>query len=364
MALIWCFDCGARHSTSQLQSGRGWDAVYGNAGVSVAANRGRGWNTPVIRLDGGSSNPAGLMRLLSSTFVDEVRLFVRLGGWNRGGATPTPGLSPAIAFLSPGGMYIFGLFWTVARGALDLRVGASQTNNDVSNQVSAGLVSVTDSRQQVIEMKARYSTGELTVRVDGTTVYDGHPGFLGGLQGFRSFLIQGPKALREMIPEFQDIMLFNSDGDAPNSWLGPGFYIHTDFPTGDGNVANWTPDSGGTMWERVDELNSDDGGSYIESQNVGDIAQFTYPPLPVEIYQVIGVVGAPVCQPVSLTGQPTLKARVRSLGTNYTVGKETLVPANWNDANLDCVAIDPGTGLPWASRPAVDACEFGFIHNT
>lgn len=364
MSLIWCFDCGARHSTAQLQSGRGWDTVYGNTGVSVAAARGRGWNTPVIRLDGGSSNPAGLMKLLSSTFVDEVRLFLRLGAWNRGGSTPTPGTQPAIVFQSPGGTYLFGLFWTLTQGPLDLKVGTSATNSETVSLVSAGLVTLTDSRQQVLELVAKYSTGSLVVKVDGVTVYSGSPGFLGGQSGFRNFSIFGPRALRGLIPEFQDIVLFNSNGNAPNSWLGPGFYIHTDFPTGDGNVANWTPDSGGTMWERVDELNSDDGGSYVESQNVGDIAQFTYPPLPVEIYQVIGVVGAPVCQPVSLTGQPTLKARVRSLGTNYTVGKETLVPANWNDANLDCVAIDPGTGLPWASRPAVDACEFGFIHNT
>lgn len=155
--------------------------------------------------------------------------------------------------------------------------------------------------------------------------------------------------------DYDDIYLLDTTGTDANDFLGDSI-VEAVYPTGDGTTNDFTPLSGLTNYEMVDDGdNPDDGTTYVSSSTVNHSELYTHGGLQETVDTIYGVrVDANMW--VSSPGPRQVRAYLRSGGVNY------------EGDNLGCAAsykyvhhvweLDPNTAVRW-TESGVNNAEFG-----
>lgn len=197
-----------------------------------------------------------------------------------------------------------------------------------------------------IMMTVGTTTGAIEIRVDGVTRIslsnvNTNPQGDGTVSQF--IMSSGSKTFNNVnFVYVADLIASNATG-ANADFLGDQ-KVYTDFPDADGGTQQWTPSAGSDAYAMVDDAIPDDGSTYVESDNIGDIMQLTFPDVPVTATEILDVCifhrtlkgGAGDCsiQSSMISGASQTDGDVVPMSTVYA-------------GFLQNFETDPATGLPW-----------------
>ena len=351
MSLLWCYDCGARHSSAQVP--RAFTSI--NSSVEVVANSGRGGNTPQIRIGATNFQPGemqyGIRKTFSTTLVDSVYVFQRIRFSH---------LANSLA-----NQTVFALFAQNGTSVLQLRTGAT-TGTDVINlwingvKVADNVITMTTNQQCLeIYLRCHASSGSATIHVDGveTATVTGLSFSNLGVTQAGWFAYRSPDNYGAL--SLQDVIVYKNDAVAPNSWLGPTAFIHTSFPTANGTINDFSAVGAATNWECVDDAIADDAATSVLTSTIGAVETYNFADLPSNVTDVIAVAPTIQAQPNGVGSSFYTKGVVKdSSGTHVTgvvAGAST-----WSDIQFP-MSTNPATGTAWTVS-AVNSGEFGFTH--
>jgi hypothetical protein len=154
---------------------------------------------------------------------------------------------------------------------------------------------------------------------------------------------------------FDDLVLLDTTGGAPtNTFLGD-VRVLTTFPTGAGNLTQWTP-LASTNWSQVSETAMDSDTSYNYSGTNGQIDLFTQGGLAVTPLTIFAV-KIRCASKLDSAGGDTLAGELRSASTNYVSAAQPVLSTY---SYLDFIwTTDPGTGVAW-TKTGVNAAQIGY----
>lgn len=157
---------------------------------------------------------------------------------------------------------------------------------------------------------------------------------------------------------YDDIYILDTTGSVNTTFLGTQTTVVMIQPTGDAGTNAWTPDSGSTHFNRVNE-NPQDTTTYLEDATSTHKELFTYGSIAgianvsaVQLNAVAKITDTTVfnllgsVHSASTDSDDTVKARNRISGPDYVTTSRTL-------------ETDPATSAAW-TVPAVNSCQFGF----
>lgn len=202
------------------------------------------------------------------------------------------------------------------------------------------------------------TTGSATVWVDGMeaatwTNVDTQNGAIVDIIGVSYFTSSNHDSL------FGATYLLDTTGSANNSRLGP-FYVQTLRPNGDHTTTDWTPSSGLTNYEMVDEEFADDATTYVSSSTVNDTDYYDYESLPTgafngELDTIFGVRTVSIVRKMS--GGDRLIRNTISSGLSTAESTADGVPVDWF-ASKSMSETDPDTAAAWTVS-GINAAKFG-----
>jgi hypothetical protein len=146
------------------------------------------------------------------------------------------------------------------------------------------------------------------------------------------------------------------DGYVSDTLLGPSRVA--DFtPISDGVLSQWTPSTGVTHFNLVNEEPPDGDTTYVSDSNPGDIDLYGFSPLlPYNPANVWGVQVALYARKDDLPAR-TIAAEVRSGGGNHVGVTQPALTTSYVDY-VQVFTTDPATGLAWLTA-AVNSAQFG-----
>lgn len=148
-----------------------------------------------------------------------------------------------------------------------------------------------------------------------------------------------------------DYVCCDDQGSEMNALQGD-MQVEEDMPDADAE-ADWTPSSGSTMYEMVDERPQDGDTTYIESGTVNDRARVSFPDLPADA-AIIKAVGICAVMRKTDSGDGTVALGVRS-GSSEDDDGGTALSTSYS-AYQAYFTLDPDTSSAW-SRTAAQAAE-------
>jgi len=155
---------------------------------------------------------------------------------------------------------------------------------------------------------------------------------------------------------WDDLYVLDDNGLVNNDFLGD-TTIETLFPKGDGFVNDFTPQSGLTNWEMVDDGDTPDNGTtYNAGSVVDDIDLFDCDDLVITGETIHGVMvgfNAFAAEP----GPRQMRSMVRQGGTNYEGDIRYLGPEYRHFHFIH--ETDPDTAAAWTDA-GIDSAEFGY----
>lgn len=355
MSLKAIYDCGARHSSSQI--GRSANAVNG---ASIVANAGRGGNTPVMRIDGVSTTATYVsftnffeQLFLGGETSHEVYAAVRARMVNSswGG---TGGGFRFFAIMDVAGNEVFALGNDSGSSGFDRNVCAYKEGSNV------GVVGIlSNSLQLCVEMKVDKGAGTAEVRIEGQDAVS-FSGLTWGSAGNPAKVVLGGGIGGVGCPlDFQDLQVCDGDGILPNTWFSPLGVVMTQFPTGAGDKSDWTPAGDTPNWKCVDESPADDFTTTVGSSVAGNEDLYTFPAVDSGVETVLAVVVAVEGQPATGGGSYSLQGSCKSSGTLANTATQT-GKSSWAD-NFFVFPTDPHTSAAWGKTAAGNA-QLGMKH--
>jgi hypothetical protein len=155
---------------------------------------------------------------------------------------------------------------------------------------------------------------------------------------------------------FDDIYLIDDTGLTNNSFLGD-CVVETLYPDGDGTTNDFTPLSGLTNYEMVDDGSTPDTGTtYVSSSTVNHIDLYTFEDLVQDVTDIYGVrVGA--MGRVMSAGPRQVRCLARSGGVNYEGNAFGLPPDYVHQHHL--WEVNPNTAAAW-TEANFNSAEFGY----
>lgn len=153
-----------------------------------------------------------------------------------------------------------------------------------------------------------------------------------------------------------DIYLIDDTGLTNNSFLGD-CYVETLYPDGDGTTNDFTPLSGLTNYEMVDDGGTPDTGTtYVSSSTVNHIDLYTFEDLVEEVTDIYGVrVGA--MGRIMSAGPRQVRCLARSGAVNYE-GNAFGLPPDYVHVN-HVWEVNPNTAAAW-TEANFNSAEFGY----
>ena len=153
--------------------------------------------------------------------------------------------------------------------------------------------------------------------------------------------------------------LMDTNGTANNSRLGP-FYVQTITPNGDGGTTDWTPLSGLTNYEMIDDATPDDATTYVSSSTVNDTDYYDYTALSTGVGTgnfdtISGVRVASLIRKLS-AGDRLIRTAVSS-GLSTGEAAAAGVPVDWW-GHIGIFEQDPDTSTAWTPA-GINAAQFG-----
>lgn len=154
---------------------------------------------------------------------------------------------------------------------------------------------------------------------------------------------------------FDDLIVWNDQGDAPNNFVGPARVITT-FPDADTAVADFTINGAANGYQCINQIIEDGDTTYIEGVNPNDASEFELGTLPPETEGIVGVF-IPALAKLSDAGTGDLKVSIMS-GASEAVGfNGPLTQAyTYRDSSF---SVDPDTGSAW-NKSALEAARLRF----
>lgn len=154
-----------------------------------------------------------------------------------------------------------------------------------------------------------------------------------------------------------DVYMGDDTGSYNISWLGDR-RVYTIYPNGDGNVADWTANTGND-WDAVNDSGGpDDDTTYIASSTVDQKALVTLPDLPSNVTALNAIQITHYSRKDDSTTR-ALKALVRSGGSDYEVSAAQYLASTYGFFSY-LSEEDPQDSTQW-TKSDVDAAEFGVI---
>lgn len=176
-------------------------------------------------------------------------------------------------------------FVNQATGGLSLSINADRSltikrGSTTLASSSAGVVPLDDWCYLELKLVCDNSAGSYEVRIDGVDVLsDTGVDTQHSTDSFHD-VVRFSGALASTTPEkgmqIDDFWVCDSTGSAPlNNFLGDGIRIATIHPDGDGDSTDWTPSTGGTNFNLVDETIFVDT-DYVENTTTDNTDLYTY----------------------------------------------------------------------------------------
>lgn len=209
------------------------------------------------------------------------------------------------------------------------------------------------------EIFVHNTLGTYEVKVDGVSVMSGtntdtnnnstsRPAIPTGM-----YLIGTSSASEHL---YDDVYLIDDTGLTNNSFLGD-CYVETLFPNGDGTTNDFTPLSGLTNYEMVDDGGTPDNGTtYVSSSTVNHIDLYTFEDLVEEVTSIYGV-KAGAMNAVAQPGPRQVRLLTRTGGTNYE-GDAYPCSASYSHS-WHLWENNPNTAAAW-TESNFNSAEFGF----
>lgn len=204
--------------------------------------------------------------------------------------------APLIQWTSSGGTDLCCVTYQTG-GLLELRRGSKFATVFAT---STGSVSTSSWQHVEFYLKLSSSKGEYEIRRNGNVIMANTTGVDTTASGDKAFQIQLGGQCRYAHVVFYD----DSTAAEPNTWIGP-HYIETNMPNSDGSTMDWSPSSGSSGFNLVDDPALDHDTTYVESTSTGNMATFGFPDLSGSYQKVYGV---------------EMVAAVRGGGENFKIG--------------------------------------------
>lgn len=213
---------------------------------------------------------------------------------------------------------------------------------------------VTTAWQHVeIKMTFHNTTGACEVRVNGQTVLNASnintdavgSGLAAQLRTGRA----GVGFVHSLTAYMDDIYCWDLSGTYNNDFIGDK-KVYTIFPDADTAVADWTPDTGGVGFSRINEVPPVDT-SYIQAASPGDVSEFGMTDLPADVTNVLAL-QMYTRQLKTDAGDSNVQMSVVSGASDASGADRPLTLAA--TYYMDVFEEDPDTNAPW-TKSGVDA---------
>lgn len=136
--------------------------------------------------------------------------------------------------------------------------------------------------------------------------------------------------------------------------LGPR-HVSLIVPTSDGAASDWTPSTGTTHFDLVDEIPPNGDTDYVETSNPGDDDLYGFSALPFNPAAIDAIQGSIFAKKTDVAVR-VVSQLIRSGGTDFAGALQPLT-SSYVDY-VEIVENDPNTAAPWTG-PGVAAAQFG-----
>lgn len=239
-----------------------------------------------------------------------------------------------------------------------LATGALRVQYDIDDTVETydtpGICITSDSWYH-IEMKCDWTNGDIEVRVEGVPKIDLTGQDIGTLAGCQIVAFGTLNNFATLMsPEayyVKDWVVWDGDGTENNDFLGA-VQVYDILPTSDVTL-NWTPSTGSTGYDLIDDVPVNDTTYIMASDALPDISQFTLTDLPEDVTSVAGLKTFVRARKTD-GGDGTIQTSIDSGGTlgNGTDRAITTAFTWW----MDVFEVDPATATDW-TRSGINGAE-------
>lgn len=235
-----------------------------------------------------------------------------------------------------------------AAGATICTFNNNGSINTTFGNSGAGVLVAGTWYQVQIYLKRHASAGIVTVKVDGVAVIN-----LTGLNTGATDIGQcqlGPPG-GGSVPQYANLWIFNTLGTHANTWPVGRMKVQALYPNADGTYSAWTPNSGSTHYNRVNQATSDDDTTYNADLTVGDKDSYACTQLPTSgIAHVHGLIVTAIARKDDVNSK-TYELFTKSGGTE-TYSADVQATLNYASSTVDGVAPllhtdDPNTSAEW-----------------
>lgn len=155
---------------------------------------------------------------------------------------------------------------------------------------------------------------------------------------------------------FDDVYCCNNSGSFNNTFLGD-TAVECVLPTGNGSTNNWSIGGSApaaTNWQSVNENPPDDGTTFVDDSNVGDIDLYTYPTVS---GSSVSAVVVNLRASTSSVGTRAIRAECKSGSTSADNGSDFSLGTTFTDYQ-GIFETDPNTSAAWTPS-GVNSASFG-----
>ena len=208
---------------------------------------------------------------------------------------------------------------------------------------------------QHVEIKTTFhnTTGACEVRVNGQTVINASNINTDNLGTSYAAQVRhgrgGVGMVYSLTSYIDDMYAWDLSGSYNNDFIGDK-KVYTIFPSADTAVADWTPDSGGVGFSRINEVPPVDA-SYIQGSTPGDVSEFAMTDLPADVTNVLAL-QMYTRQLKTDAGDSSVQMAVVSGASDASGADRPLTLAA--TYYMDVFEEDPDTSAPW-TKTGVDA---------
>lgn len=293
-------------------------------------------------ISGGSSG--GVLQLFTPDFASAGTQYV-MGAALKWREWPSGSGHPFLA-LFDGSTRQCGV-WAKPNGILAFKRGSTELE-EATTQLTIG-------QWYFIEMKVTIgNSGSYEVKVDGITVMSDT-----GVDTQESATAQATKAALEFdnITTFgkqqimDDVYILDQSGTKNNDFLGD-CLVEDNFPDGDGDLTEWTPESGPTHYVKINDPEPDDDSHYVESATLGDQELVDVN----NLASINNVFGVQINVVAKQTAGEDLKILIKS-GTTTSADAGQAVDSSYEEL-VRVEEDDPDTGAAWTAS-GVNSAQFG-----
>ena len=205
------------------------------------------------------------------------------------------------------------------------------------------------------------TVGLLTVKVDGVTVIN-LAGLNTGAASIGKIAIGlGVSTFSQILSQIANLWVFNTLGSHSNGFPTGRIKVQPLLPAADGTYQSWTPNSGVSHFNRVNEAQADDDTTYNSTVASGNKDSYTIGALPGTPAQIHGVIVTAITRKTDVNSKNyqvfsksgATEANSADIGVPLTYGSSTV-----NGAAALLLADDPNTSAQW-TQVNLNAIEIG-----